>query len=289
MVRKITRLIYSGLIAAILAACAIFIILFFQKRTYMDMQNAVLPGIDSVSSQQWHSLGRKKIFFAHMSVGYNILDGVKSVLGENNVAPLEIIETSAPIEFQRPGLYHALLGFNAQPFEKLKSFENLLGSAKTAPDIALMKLCYVDITAGADVQRLFDAYRAAIVRLQERLPQTLFLHCTVPLTSEPLNLKEQIKQCIRPFLGRTVRIDDNIARMQFNRMLREVWPSESIYDIAAAESANAAGFLRCKKTTQGLVSFLRKEFTSDGGHLNARGAKQAGTQLLIALAKSLSD
>ncbi len=278
----------------ILAAAALLVsvglVRLFHDRTFTDMQNKIsLPNVQSVPSANWAALAGKKIFFAHMSVGYNILDGLRTVIGENPGISLNIIETSEPIIFAQPGLYHAELGYNAQPYDKLKSFETLVNSANIPPDIALMKFCYVDITAQTDAEQLFDAYQAAFARLQKQFPKTLFLHCTVPLTSEPPSLKQRFKQRIKAVLGKYTITDDNAARMRFNAMLREAFPSRAVFDLALAEAADRQGFLCCKMKNKTPVPFLRREFTSDGGHLNADGAKQAGEQLLIALSKAAAQ
>ena len=51
-------------------------------------------------------------------------------------------------------------------------------------DVAMMKLCYVDINSGTDVDALFATYRTTMAALQREVPGVTFIHVTVPLTTE---------------------------------------------------------------------------------------------------------
>ena len=100
------------------------------------------------------TLSRSRIFFAHMSVGDNILDGVQAVLQEHAIL-LPILETDDPAQMSLPGLYHTRLGFNGDPTAKIRSFEHQMAKIVRAnPDIVLMKLCYVDINRGCNIKDL---------------------------------------------------------------------------------------------------------------------------------------
>lgn len=264
------------------------IVYMYVDRIKIDMNTKVeLPQWKSVSPSQWQTLSQKKILFAHMSVGNNILDGCNAVLGQYPELSLTITKTSNPDQMRLPGIYHELLGFNAEPARKVQSFGVLLNSVHTAaPDMVLMKFCYVDIYSDTDVGSLFKAYCQAISDLKTQMPNTLFLHCTVPLTSSPISFKKLVKETAKQILGRSNHVDDNLKRFQFNEMIRKTWPAEEVLDIARIEAATPEGFL-CFNAKQGQkIPFLYKDYTTDGGHLNDVGSQRIGEQLLIFLANA---
>lgn len=274
---------------AMSAAVAIFCIGYlYMDRIKIDMNTKIqFPEWNSVSPSQWQVLSQKKVFFAHMSVGNNILDGVRAVLQKHPEISLNAFKTADPAQMHLPALYHTELGHNTKPLLKIESFISLLDRIQTAdPDMVLMKFCYVDIRSDTDVDSLFKAYSEAINKLQTQLPNTLFLHCTVPLESTPVSVKRKCKELIQGLLGRPSRTDKNYKRTQFNEMLRNTWPAEQVLDIAKMESITPEGFL-CYKSRKGqAVPFLCSSYTSDGGHLNQLGAQYVGQQLLIFLANA---
>lgn len=63
------------LVLLAIAAAGLF---FSRQRTRIDMtQTFSLPKLADLPDAQWQLLSKKKIFFAHMSVGFNILEGVQ--------------------------------------------------------------------------------------------------------------------------------------------------------------------------------------------------------------------
>jgi hypothetical protein len=256
----------------------------------VDMNTKIkLQEWNSISAAQWQALAQKKIFFAHMSVGYNIISGVDVILRKHPDISLNIMDISNLDNISQFGLYHAELGHNTEPFLKIDSFcsqLNRIGS--TAPDIAFLKFCYVDIVSDTDVKALFNAYQKAICDQKTKTPNTLFLHCTVPLESTPLSVKGKCKEIAKAILGRSVSTDNNYKRMQFNEMLKNRWPAEQILDIAQMESTTPEGILRCKIRHGQKIPFLYEKYTTDGGHLNDAGSQCIGQQFLIFLANSTS-
>lgn len=233
------------------------------------------------------NLSRSRIFFAHMSVGYNILDGVKAI-GHEQSGSLLLVETDDPSQMASPGLYHARLGFNGDPDAKIRSFENQVAKIASAnPDIVLMKLCYVDLIAGRNTRDLFESYRQSMDRLEKRYPNIRFIHCTVPLTSEPTTVKRLIKSALRALLGKSTWVRDNAARLDFNTRLRQQYPADRIFDIATAESVTPNGRVCFAQAGQTRVPALCREFTQDGGHLNPIGSRRVAEQFLAMLNASI--
>jgi hypothetical protein len=212
-----------------------------------------------LSPDHWKALASRKLFFAHMSVGRDILGGVEDLQRESFDAKLAIRESSDPAAMTKPVLAHALLGHNGDPVAKIESFRQLMAQLKSSPpDVACMKFCYVDIRHDTDVPRLFAAYAAAMDKLQAELPSTRFAHLTVPLCSPPTGGKQLLKAPIKWLLGRPDTAADNLKREAFNQLLRERYAAKGeLIDIAEAECSGPRGRCVIKRSGQ-FVSCLAR-------------------------------
>ena len=240
--------------------------------------------IQDIPLEKWDILTRKTIYFGHMSVGLNIIDGVRDVLSENPNMSLNINELKDSLSMSLDGFYHAPLGYNSEPMEKIHSFQSQMMDLETTPDIAFMKFCYVDFYAGTDVDRIFGAYQAMVTELENKFPDTIFMHCTVPLKTKPLTSKRKVKELVKKCLGKSTLIDDNWTRDKFSNLINKTYQPETIIDLAQFESTTSDGtrFFRTKNGEK--IPFLYDKFSSDGGHLNETGRKHVAEQLLIHLA-----
>jgi lysophospholipase L1-like esterase len=258
-------------------------LLLSMQRTRIDMAQTIsFPSVSDLPPSQWQILSQKKVFFAHMSVGYNILDGAQRKQKEIPSFSFPAMEAKDPSELKTGGCYHGNLGHNGDPIAKINSFrDKILALKSPPPDLAFMKFCYVDIYAQTDVEALFSQYQQMIRDLQKELPGTRFLHCTAPLTSDPLSPKEKIKEMIRPLLGKMTEADSNRQRHRYNTLLRNAFPKETIFDIAQIESVTPQGH-PC--LSAGDTPMLFTGYTTDGGHLNQTGQDRLGEQFLIFLA-----
>lgn len=251
----------------------------------MDTDRTIsFPTIGDTPQEAWKTLMQKNTFFAHMSVGYDILDGARRKEKDVPSFAYPIVEMEEATECDSPGLYHGKLGHNGDPIAKIKSFrEMMLSMQSSPPDLALMKFCYVDISADTDTEQIFSEYHKMIQQLQEALPKTRFLHCTAPLTSGPLSAKEKIKETIRPLLGKMTEALCNEKRDQYNQMLYNAFEKDTIFDIAQLESTTPEGH-PC--LNQGRIPMHFVGYTTDGGHLNQVGQDRLGQQFLIFLTKN---
>lgn len=209
----------------------------------------------------------KRVLFAHQSVGWNILDGV-NLLSTEGGAALHVAETESPPEIGA-GLYHFNVGQNGEPEGKIEHFQRVLSSASTpSVDVALLKLCYVDITSGSDPDRIAARYIAAYDELKTQRPDVQFVAITCPLTAIPAGAKESLKKIV----GRgSPDMADNEKRTRFNELLRAHFPANRLFDLAAMEA----------KTTP---PSLAAEFTNDGGHLNEIGQRRVAAEFLRVIA-----
>jgi lysophospholipase L1-like esterase len=244
--------------------------------------NGLMP--DSIASDL-DTLARHRIFFAHQSVGANILDGLRDLLREHgrDFVIAEWGRSPAPSDAAKPGgvLWHARVGRNEEPASKCEHFSRLLDEELAGQvDIALLKFCYIDINQRTDVARLFDQYQQTFQDLARRHPSVTFVPVTAPLrhaASGPgIWLRERLG-----LPNRSKR--DNLARQAFNVRLRERYAGTPLFDLAAAEATRPDGrrevFTYESTTAESLVG----GYTDDGGHLNAAGRRAVAAAFVRAL------
>ena len=229
-------------------------------------------------------LARERIYFAHQSVGANLLQGVADLAAEEGVR-VRIVRADRASEVPPATFGHTFVPENGAPLEKLKNFRAELGSA--AVDVALLKFCYVDIEPDTDVGALFAAYRQTIAELRSGHPATVFVHVTLPLTSERRNgWMAGWKTLAKRLLGRPpAGIAENARREEYNRMLREAYAGrEPLFDLARIESTAPDGSAVRERWRGLAVPALAPQYTDDGGHLNASGRRRAARELIAVLA-----
>ena len=220
-------------------------------------------------------MNNKRIFFAHQSVGNNILDG----LGEmGNPLPQKLLPPTASAEtvaaaFSSPGIVHAMVGENMKPLSKIEHFEKMLqeGVGKHA-DIAFMKLCYIDIDADTNVEALFQRYEESCARLSALFPNLTLAHMTVPLTTVESGVKSWLKKA----MGKTLwGVLENQKREAFNQKLRETYAGKApVFDLALLESTHTDGSREVFEHAGAQIPALIAGMSDDGGHLNAAGRAQ---------------
>lgn len=234
---------------------------------------------NKIDAAQIKKLASKKIYFGHQSVGYNIIDSLKALTPDDS--GLNIIESSDPKDFSKPVFAHSKNGENCEPGTKIAAFVQKMDSGLgNKADIAFFKFCYVDVTAATDVNKLFNEYKTAMDRLIKKYPGTMFLHVTVPVTSEDESLKNRIKSFIKTLIGRETGYEmDNIRRMELNTLLKKEYGAR-VFNLAEIESATISGKILLSDKGGKPHNFLQKEYTYDGGHLNKIGGEIMALQLI---------
>ncbi len=243
-------------------------------------------GLEVIPDSAWQELNRKRIYFGHQSVGYNILQGIRDLMKENPKIKLNIIETRDIGGFSAAVFGHFAVGNNTDPRSKIADFVKVmeLGSGGTA-DIAFFKLCYIDFDPATDAEKIFMEYSDAMIHLKRVCPKTKIIHVTAPLVKIETGLKSRIKKIIKkPRDG----IDGNAKRQEFNELLRKKYQGEApIFDLAKIESTYPDG-KRESFSEGGKISYaMVPAYTDDGGHLNEKGRARAATQLFILLASNI--
>lgn len=242
----------------------------------------VFRSLSEVPAQKWQALAAKRIYFGHQSVGFNILDGIKDIMKDNAQINLNLME-STDFTIQPSGaFFHSAVGANTDPVSKMKDFEKALAANSAGTiDIALLKLCYVDITADTKPDQVFTAYVDMLKRVKANNPQTTIVHFTAPITRNQSGWKAYIKNIIgKPVGGQK----DNIKRLDYSRLITSTFDSkEPVLDIARIESTKRDGARTSFKDNGNAYFYLNPEYTYDGGHLNEVGRKLVAEQLLLLL------
>jgi hypothetical protein len=237
-----------------------------------------MPATEQISADEWQVIAKKRIIFGHQSVGNNILSGVRKLASEAGVNLNLIQSRNATAEF---GITHFFIGNNGDPQSKINDFEETLRKGVVqGADIALMKLCYVDINANTDAKELAKDYIASLDRLSQQFPETAFVAVTVPLRTVQSGPKALLKRLIGSEPGGYF---ENFRRKEFNSILRNTYsPQNRIFDLAKLE-AEGAGSYRYQGQP---IEILNPLLTNDGGHLNDAGERYIAVRFLKFIAKN---
>jgi hypothetical protein len=250
--------------------------------------NEVVGGIggSDVSAADLEKVARTRVYFGHQSVGNNILDGVAAVFTAHGVQAPPIKQQRAAPDAAGGFIAHSLIGENTRPIGKIEDFAAVLRAGMGRHvDVAVMKLCYVDITPDTDVDALFATYRNTISALEKEFPDVTFVKATVPLTTRPGRVGR---------LKLWLKSDDgygsaaNATRERLNELIRREYRGGNLFDVAAVESTGPGGS-RVSGRHDGRPYFaLVDDYAADPGHLNASGAQRAARAWLAAVAKASS-
>jgi hypothetical protein len=214
------------------------------------------------------AVAQRHIFFAHQSVGANILEGVRELSAHGGV---------------RVRIDDTYVERNGEPLRKLANFAKALGEGSRY-DIALLKFCYVDIGADTDAAALFARYRTVIDELRGRNPRTTFVHVTLPLTTVQTGMKALAKRALGRDPSGTV---ENVRREEYNALLRKAYAGrEPVFDLARLESTGPDGAAVSVAWRDAVAPALSPAWTDDGGHLNQAGRLRAARELLRVLASA---
>ena len=232
---------------------------------------AAVPLIDGIPAER--GMKGLRVFFAHQSVGDNILDGVREI------AP-EVTIVHGESRRREPGIVETLVGENGSPASKLAHFSRAMRAMGGDTDVAMMKFCYIDVSAATDVPALERSYSDTMDALQVAYRHTRFVHVTIPLTVTGTGPGATVRRWLdRPVWGEA----ENRNRGVFNDWLRSRYAGAPIFNLAAIESSTPAG---------GGVTFrldgrsywkLNASYSDDGRHLGRQGRHIAAAAFLTLL------
>ncbi len=100
----------------------------------MPEKKNTFKSLKELPDTTWEALSKKKFYFGHQSVGYNILDGIKDLQKDYPRLKLNIVETTNPDDFSKGILAHSKVGENFKPHSKINDFFKNIdqGIGKTA-------------------------------------------------------------------------------------------------------------------------------------------------------------
>ncbi|MCL2013132.1 MAG: SGNH/GDSL hydrolase family protein [Cystobacterineae bacterium] len=211
------------------------------------------------SPEDLAELKNRSVFFAHNSVGQNIIDGLKTI--EPSFASSFLKGGQQPQNAK--GIMEHNMGDNGNPTAKLNRFVTLLNNGGNQTQIALFKFCYVDFDRNTQVDALTTAYQSALTDLQNRFPHVTFVHVTAPLYHHTSSY-------------------DNNVRERFNGWLRSTY-GNTVFDLAQLESVDSKGDTALSR--DGKTIALAEEWSSGDGHLNAKGSQHVASAFIAFLAQ----
>lgn len=252
-------------------------LLMLASRQGTPMANEPLDNPPATDDQLVAAAGRR-IFFAHQSVGKNVLSGVPEVYAAAQLPAPEIVDLGAgaalPEGGSEPVLAHAYIGENGDPYGKLADFDSRLRAGLADQvEVALLKFCYLDITGETDVDALFETYRRTLADLERDFPEVRFVHVTTPVKTEPTDLKWRVKEVIG-------RPNDNAAREQYNALMRAEYGDGRLLDLAVIEATAPDGTVAIVSSDGRQHLALAPQNAADSGHLNAAGSVTAADRFL---------
>jgi hypothetical protein len=229
-----------------------------------------------------------RVLFAHQSVGVDVLHGVEA-LAQEVQASIRIVDFNVVPHDSSPGIFHLRVGENGKPETKVDAFVELLTrSERLLFDVAILKLCYVDldVTDNSRAKSLFKYFANAHRELQLARPDVRLVPATMPLVAEVNSWKTPIRRLVG--MGAYGDVE-NIVRNVYNAEVRTTFRGTSIFDIASAESMQGepgrqSGFIHNGQFMQTLSPLN----TRDGGHLNELGSRLAGAEFIRATASALT-
>jgi hypothetical protein len=239
--------------------------------------------MDTTTTRHIKALEGQRILFGHQSVGDNLMDGLTELVAANAEAGLKVVRVDDTAAAAGDGLFHFHVGKNGDPLLKLSDFAKRVESASDPFDIAMVKLCYVDITQRTDVTALFHEYQSTMTRLASKYPETRFVHITVPITGP----KSGVRAALKRALGETIDPSDNITREMFNAKMRDAYAhTGTLVDLAKVESTSPDGTRTTHRAGDKNYFMMVGEYTDDGGHLNGRGKRIVVPQFLQGVVES---
>lgn len=273
MKRTRGRLLIPGLLLlALLAGGTLVWLLQGRGGSVAGSINVVQPSADEI-----RTFAGTRVFFGHQSVGANVISGVEAIYASSEV-PLQIVQARQPESGGDGFLAHARMGVNGDPLGKFADFTAVLdGPLGNQVDVAVLKLCYVDVVAGTDVEALFDRYVSMMDDLERAHPSVRFIYATAPLTTD-----RGWKSTVRSWLGQDDRMGpaDNVARQRYNELIRQRYSGTGrLFDVAAIE-ATMAGAPTQRQLDGEPYFVLNGALATDPGHLNELGSALAGAEFI---------
>jgi hypothetical protein len=226
----------------------------------------------------WTRFTSTRVFFAHQSVGWNILDGLGSLDRNAHGPGAQVVNIAKDTVPEGPALMHVEIGRNGEPLSKIRAFrETLEGGLGAKVDLAVLKFCFWDFNRDTDVKAVFAEYESTLSRLHHEFPNVRFVHSTAPLMAADTDWRARVRQLL--FLPVPTTLD-NAKRHEFSNLIRTRYAGrEPIFDIEAAEYGDE---------DPDDVPSLPHDLTTDGGHLNNDGKRRVAAAFVNSIALAMA-
>ncbi|MEK7865066.1 MAG: SGNH/GDSL hydrolase family protein [Planctomycetota bacterium] len=223
--------------------------------------HACVDKADDLPKEALDKARARDVLFGHQSVGGNVLEGLAALAEQDGERwGIERAEDPDAAWFgENNGLGDFYVGENEDPMRKIADFrERAMGDLGGAVDVAMFKLCFVDLPEGSRPKEVFEAARKAIEDVERVHPKLDIVWWTCPIET-----------------------GGNEARNEYNRLVRSYCRKnlKPLFDIADIES-NGEG------------DAMKEDYTDDGGHLDEDGRARAARAfwwLLASLATQPGD
>lgn len=257
--------------------------------TVQDGAPGDLSALDRIDAACWSELRTRRVYFAHQSVGSDIVRGLQETMRRRPAIGMTLVAYAEPDTsdgathsvFDTPAIVEGNAGRRGNPERKIEEFDRLLRSSEGSNiDIAVLKLCYGDIGRTTDAEKLADTYIKTVEGLQRDRPNIHLVHCTVPLKAQEHGAKGRMKRLVGAGSDAS-----NATRSRYNELIRRRFPAEQIFDIARIEATGVDGRMSTVERNGRTVETLAAEYTEDGAHLNALGQAVLAREFLVTLSR----
>lgn len=142
-------------------------------------------------ASNWNARRANGLLRPHVGRLERVLSGVGELYAAHDLAAPAMVQVGVgdTPPATTPGVgavVHTEIGVNGDPLGKLANFAAMLrGGMAAKVDVAVLKFCFTDITAGTDVDAVFAAYSTTIDELRREFPAVRILAATVPLEIAP--------------------------------------------------------------------------------------------------------
>lgn len=235
------------------------------------------------STRAGGSVAARRVYFAHQSVGNEIVRGIETLV-EGQPAPVRVIQTNDPSLLVRgPAFVHFRAGRNGDPESKNAALIKAL-DARPARDggIVALKYCYSDVESPLSAAEIFARYEKTVETIRARHPDLTVVHFTMPLTA----VESAFKASLKEKLGKSTQRSLARKRQDYNELLRAAYRNrEPVFDIAGLEARTAGGTLSGFVAEGKTIETMSPEYTYDGGHLNPHGQRYVARHFLDFLSR----
>lgn len=208
------------------------------------------------------NVAKLRVFFAHASIGNNIIDGMEALHASDSAKyPLIAIQDdSKPPDVTIDGYLYEYYRGNPDWTEKLNTYSTYTINGWRYPtvNISMNKLCAID------EETAWETYLDSMIRLETMYPDTIFVYFTIPyFTEDRHSNSNSISNVFNNELRSWIAEQDN--KVLFDIADLEAWSPEDIH----------------QTFTQNGVTYetLYNGFTNDGVHLDATASQRVAIGL----------